>query len=157
MTKRRGRRSGVFVGCVMIVLGLSGCGVKDAQLPYLTALHVGELEFCREVRNENGKARREYFKDDWITSPFYYYLRLNHIKDKGVMKIVFYRDENKKVEKVEENVFYFGKTGEHYEYIIFFDRIEKLVEGKHRYAIFVNERLIYDGVLRVRKAKEPGK
>lgn len=145
----------------------AGCGVKMEQLPVVSFPYVSEIEFLKEVRNVDGKAKKKRFKRGRITSPFYFFLKIKEVENNGSLAVIFYtndgnKDKNKgkdkgkdegkvkdkgKDKKVVEKSFHFGKPGKYYEYIIFFDRVEDLKRGKHRYAIFYNGRLIYEDYL----------
>ena len=117
------------------------------QLPVINYPYVSEVEFLKEVRNVNGKAKKKRFKQGRITSPFYFLLKIKEVENDGTLAVVFYRQDEAKNKKAAEKVFHFGKAGKYYEYIIFFDRVEGLKEGKHRYAVFFNGRLIYEDSL----------
>jgi hypothetical protein len=110
------------------------------------------MEFLEEVKNVNGKARKKRFKNDRITAPFYFLLKIKEIENDGTLSVRFYpaagsgkAGENRR--KAAEKTFHFGQEGKYYEYIIFFDRIEGLTPGKYRYGIFCNQRLIYEDQL----------
>jgi len=130
-----------------------GCGIKLEQLPAVEYPYVFEMEFFKEVRNDNGKARKKKFKQDRVTSPFYYFLKIKEIENSGTVTVRFYsvntaQDNQSPVKKVEKK-FAFGETGNYYEYIIFFDQVEGLQPGVHRYGIFINQHLLYEGSLEI--------
>lgn len=136
---------------IVLAVTMSGCGIKASQLPVMTAPYVAEMDFFKEVKNVGGKAERERFKDNRITNPFYFYLKINDMENDGRVRVVFYKVRNKETAIIAEKHFRFGKPGKYYEYIIFFDRIDSAEAGKHRYAVFVNDRLLYDGPVVVRE------
>lgn len=117
------------------------------------------MEFLKEVKNVNGKARKRRFKDDRITSPFYFLLQVKEIENNGVITVRFYdapqKDKSGKSpgpgRTVMEKRFEFGKPGKYYEYIIFFDRVEGLPPGPYRYTVFYNDRLIYDDKVEIKE------
>lgn len=140
------------------------------------------MEFFKEVKNVNGKAKKRRFKEDRITSPFYFFLKIKEIEDNGAITVRFYEgtasptgkgaapptgkapapSEKKPVggavlnKKITEKSFEFGKPGKYYEYVIFFDRVEALSPGKYRYAIFYNNHLIYEDRVEVKGNRESG-
>jgi hypothetical protein len=74
------------------------------------------------------------------------------MEDSGTVQIRFYpatqNKEKAEPVKLVEKEFYFGQSGKYYEYIIFFDQVEGLSPGSYRYAIFCNNKLIYeDGIM----------
>lgn len=125
--------------------------MKVAQLPMVNYPFVSEVEFLKEVRNVNGKAKKKQFKNDRITSPFYIFIKIREIEDSGTLAIRFYGkgDGESEGTRMEERTFQFGEDGKYYEYIIFFDRIEGLSAGAYRYAIFFRGKLLYEDRLRV--------
>ncbi len=139
-------KSPVLTGVMgVLIMFWWGCGVKVEQLPLLSAPYVSEVEFLKEVRNANGKAKKKYFEEGRVTSPFYFFLKVKEIENDGVLRMVFYESPDKSQKQVVEKVFQFGKAGKYYEYILFFDRVEGLSFGDYRYAVFLNQRLIYEG------------
>jgi len=126
---------------------MPGCGVKMSQLPVVNYPYISETEFLKEVRNVKGKAKKKKFKYGRITSPFYFLFKIKEVENNGTLTVIFYGKEGDKEKKVIEKNFHFGKPGKYYEYIIFFDRVENLKPGKHRYAVFYNQRLIYEDYL----------
>lgn len=69
------------------------------QLPVVSYPYISEMEFLKEVKNVEGKAKKKHFKDERITSPFYFYLKMNEIENNGVLKVVFYKTPPKEVKK----------------------------------------------------------
>ena len=138
---------------MLTVLSAAACGVKTAQLPLLSSPYVSEVEFLKEVINDNGKAKKKRFAHNRITSPFYFFLKVKEIENNGTLSVVFFEstDINSKEagKKVVEKKFSYGQAGKYYEYIIFFDRVEGLSPGDYRYGIFLNQHLIYEGLLTV--------
>jgi len=136
----------------VLLLLVSGCGVKAAYLPRVEYPYVAEMEFLKEVKNVNGKAKKKHFKEDRITSPFYFLLKLKELENEGVIAVCFYGGEGKGSNvKIVEKTFQFGKPGKYYEYVIFFDRVEVSRPGKYRYAVFYNGRLIYEDKLEIER------
>lgn len=145
---------------LLLLIFIPGCGVKTAYLPQVDFPYVAEMEFLKEVRNVNGKAKKKRFKDDRITAPFYFFLKIKEIENNGTITVRFYTGENpinkgKDNEtdlnkKLAEKTFEFGKPGKYYEYVIFFDRVEGLAPGKYRYAVFYGSALIYEDRLEVK-------
>ncbi len=144
-------------------MSTAGCGVKVEYLPQISYPYVAEMEFLKEVKNVNGKAKKKKFKDDHIYSPFYFLLKIKEIENNGIITVRFYEtktDKNSKTAEknvipgkcVTEKPFQFGKPGKYYEYIIFFDRVEDLAPGKYRFAVFYNNILIYEDYVEI---KEP--
>jgi hypothetical protein len=140
-----------------VFLYIAGCNVKVEYLPQISFPYVAEIEFLKEVKNVNGKAKKKKFKDDRIYVPFYFLLKIKEIENNGIIIVRFYEtksdknNKNKTTEKkkipgqcVTEKSFQFGKPGKYYEYIIFFDRVEDLTPGRYRFAIFYNDILIYE-------------
>ena len=136
------------ITAALLLLFTVGCGVKVKYLPQVSYPYVAEMEFLKEVKNVNGKAKKKRFKDDRITSPFYFLLKVKEIENSGTITVCFYETVGK-FEKVTERSFQFGKQGKYYEYIIFFDRVDELKPGKYRYAIFYNEKLLYENFLNI--------
>lgn len=144
---------------VLLLLLISGCGVKAEYLPQVDYPYVAEMEFLKEVRNVDGKAKKKRFKEDRITSPFYFLLKIKEIENDGAITVRFYtgespakkgtNGENNLNKKVTEKTFQFGKPGKYYEYVIFFDHVETLSPGKYRYAVFYNDHLIYEDRLEI--------
>ena len=128
-----------------------GCGVKMEQLPLLSHPYVSEVEFLKEVKNVNGKAKKTPFDHDRITSPFHFFLKIKEIENNGTLAVVFYEDADKTGKKVAEKTFFFGEPGKYYEYIIFFDQVEGLNPGKYRCVVFLNQHLIYECQLQINK------
>jgi len=133
------------------VLLLPCCGVKVAQLPVVNYPYVSEIEFYKEVRNVDGKAKKKRFPNDRITSSFYFFLKISDIENAGTLRVVFYRSEGKEHRKAVEKFFEFGTDGKYYEYIIFFDQVEGMGPGIHRYAVFINDHLLYENTVSVEK------
>lgn len=146
----------------LVLLLLTGCGVKVSQLPNLQYPYVSEMEFLKEVKNVGGRAKKKRFKHDRIQSPFYFFLKIKEIENSGTVSVSFYpwwspvsgkTKQAKKTAKDQpgqrlvEKKFQFGQAGKYYEYIIFFDQVEILKPGKYRYAIFINQQLIYEDQL----------
>ncbi|UCH94815.1 MAG: hypothetical protein JSV88_31780 [Candidatus Aminicenantes bacterium] len=125
------------------------------QLPVLSYPYVSEIEFLKEVKNINGKAKKTRFDRDRITSPFCFFLKIKEIENNGTLAVVFYENSNDSNKKVAERTFYFGKPGKYYEYIIFFDQVDGLNPGDYRYAVFLNQHLLYEGELRINKPPIP--
>ena len=50
--------------------------------------------------------------------------------------------------------FSFGEADKYFEYIIFIDRVEKLKPGKYRYAVFLNDHLMYENNLVIHPHKK---
>jgi hypothetical protein len=142
-----------MLSILLTALMLAGCGVKVEQLPLLSSPYVSEVEFLKEVSNDNGKARKKRFDNDRITSPFYFFLKVKEIENNGTLRVVFFEStgsqEDKKGEKAAEREFSYGQPGKYYEYIIFFDRVDGLDPGNYRYGVFLNQHLIYEGLLRI--------
>jgi hypothetical protein len=138
---------------LLTALVFAGCGIKTEQLPLLSSPYVSEVEFLKEVINDNGKAKKKRFDNDRITSPFYFFLKVKEIENNGTLAVVFFEstdNTNKEAgKKVAEKEFSYGQQGKYYEYIIFFDRVEGLSPGNYRYGIFLNQHLIYEGLVRV--------
>lgn len=126
-----------------------GCGVKIEQLPLLSHPYVSEVEFLKEVKNVNGKAKKTPFDRNRITSPFSFFLKVKEIENNGALAVVFYEDADKTGKKVAEKTFNFGEPGKYYEYIIFFDQVEGLNPGKYRCVVFLNQHLIYECPLQI--------
>jgi hypothetical protein len=122
------------------------------QLPLLSYPYVSEVEFLKEVKNINGKAKKTPFDHDRITSPFHFFLKIKEIENNGTLAVVFYEDADKTGKKVAEKTFFFGEPGKYYEYIIFFDQVEGLTPGKYRCVVFLNQHLIYECQLQVNNA-----
>jgi hypothetical protein len=132
------------------------CGVKVKQLPVIEHPYVSEMEFLKEVKNVNGKAKKKRFKQERVTSPFYFLLKIKEIENSGEVTVVFYSNttaekENEQakndvppMQKAVEKRFNYGQPGKYYEYIIFFDRVDSLQPGTHRYAVFINGHLLYE-------------
>jgi hypothetical protein len=134
----------------------AGCGVKIEQLPLLSHPYVSEVEFLKEVKNVNGKAKKTPFENDRITSPFCFFLKIKEIENNGTLAVVFYEDADKTSKKVAEKTFFFGEPGKYYEYIIFFDQLEGLNPGKYRCVVFLNQHLIYECQLQVTASSGQG-
>ncbi|MCP5049481.1 MAG: hypothetical protein GY940_20085 [bacterium] len=129
---------------------LSGCGIKMAQLPAIEYPYVAEIEFLKEVKNIDGKAKKKRFKQNRITSPFYFFLKIKEIENNGTVRVAFYGTGNTSDNTLAaEKQFNFGQPGKYYEHIIFFDQVKGLKEGKYRYAIFYNDRLIYEDKIEI--------
>jgi hypothetical protein len=146
-----------------VFLSTAGCGVKVEYLPQISYPYVAEMEFLKEVKNVNGKAKKKKFKDDSIYSPFYFLLKIKEIENTGTITVRFYESKSNKNTKtvkknerfgkwVTEKSFQFGKPGKYYEYVIFFDRVEDLAPGRYRYSVFYNDTLIYEDYIEI---KEP--
>jgi len=137
---------------VLLLLLIPGCGVKTAYLPRVEYPYVAEMEFLKEVRNVDGKAKKRHFKEDRIASPFYFLLKIKEIENDGTITVCFYGGEGKGSNvKIVEKTFQFGKPGKYYEYVIFFDRVEVPRPGKYRYAVFYNDHLIYEDKLKIER------
>jgi hypothetical protein len=143
-----------------VLVSTAGCGVKMEYLPQISYPYVAEMEFLKEVKNVNGKAKKKKFKDDRIHSPFYFLLKIKEIENSGIITVRFYETKTNKNTKtaekdellskcVTEKSFQFGKPGKYYEYVIFFDQVEGLVPGRYRYTIFYNGTLIYEDYVEI--------
>lgn len=143
-------RSSIIV-LIFIVIFMLGCGVKMKHLPFLASPYVSEIEFLREVKKVNGKAKKKFFKDNLITSPFYFYIKIKEIENSGIVKIIFYEKQDKNwIQRIEQKIKY-GQQGKYFEYIIFFDRVSGLLPGKYRYIIFINQHVIYENQIDIQK------
>jgi len=129
---------------------VSSCGVKPEQLPFLSHSYISKIEFVKNVENIKGKLKKERFKHGIITSPFYFILKIKEVENKGELFIKFYNINGK---KKDEKSFEFGDFGKYYEYVICFDRIDKLTSGRYHYIIFFNNRLIYEDYLNLNEKK----
>jgi len=151
---------------VLLCLSAAGCGVKTEYLPQVSYPYVAEMDFLKEVKNVDGKAKKKRFKDDRVTAPFYFLLKVKEIENSGTIAVRFYetvetgqvsdaaKPEGVMGRQVQERVFQFGQPGKYYEYIIFFDRVEGFSPGKYRYGVFYNDKLIYENYLDVNPSKE---
>lgn len=168
-TRIRSLKKGWWI-CILLLITI-GCGVKLEYLPQINSPYVAEMEFLKEVKNVNGKAKKRRFKDDRISTPFYFLLKIKEIENNGIITVRFYetaKEDTEKSENKAENkkeppdskalgkeavvkAFEFGKPGKYYEYIIFFDRVDILPPGKYRYGVFFNDALIYEDSLEVAK------
>ncbi len=147
---------------VLLCLSAAGCGVKAEYLPQVSYPYVAEMDFLKDVKNVNGKAKKKRFKDDRITVPFYFLLKVKEIENSGTITVRFYeasgpgqvgevgKPEGVMGRQVMERMFQFGQPGKYYEYIIFFDRVEGFSPGKSRYGVFYNNKLIYENYLDVK-------
>ncbi|MCU0287927.1 MAG: hypothetical protein MUF15_16240 [Acidobacteria bacterium] len=130
----------------------AGCGVKTGYLPQVSYPYVAEMDFLKEVKNINGKARKKRFKDDRVTVPFYFLLKINDIENNGTITVRFYEtydSPGSMGRQVMERLFQFGQSGKYYEYVIFFDQVEGIRAGKYRYAVFYNNKLLYENLVEV--------
>lgn len=124
-----------------MLLCASGCGIKTAQLPFLDYPYAAQIGFYQEVKNNAGKLEKERFKDNRVTSPFYFVLEVKDVENSGKLTVNFYdKDGN----RAARNEFSYGEDGQYYEYILFFDKVESLKSGEYRYAIFLKDKLIYE-------------
>ncbi len=128
----------------------SACGVKVEQLPQVNYPYVSEMEFYKEVKNVDGKARKKRFKGDRGIPPVHFDRKVKEMENEGTVFVRFYNEEK---ELAAEREFFYGETGKYYEYIIFFDVVEELKAGKYRYTIFFNEKLIYEDQLEIHQDK----
>jgi hypothetical protein len=64
--------------------------VKVEYLPQVSYPYVAEMDFLKEVKNVNGKAKKKRFKDDRITVPFYFLLKIKDIENNGIITVRFY-------------------------------------------------------------------
>lgn len=151
----------------LLCLSAAGCGVKTKYLPQVSYPYVAEMDFLKEVKNVNGKAKKKRFKDNRITAPFYFLLKVKEMENSGAIAVRFYetietgqagqtgqageavKPEGVMGRQVQEKMFEFGQPGKYYEYIIFFDRVEGFSPGKYRYGVFYNNKLIYENYLDV--------
>jgi len=150
---------GLSVWVAVLVLLSTGCGVRVAQLPEISHPYVAKMEFLKEVKNVDGKAKKTRFNKNRIETPFDFYLEIKEIEDEGTVSVVFYSAAmpegketlplEKKIVKAAERSFEFGESGKYYEYIIFFDSIGELKPGLHRYAIFLRKNLLYEGQVEI--------
>ena len=86
-------------------LSVAGCNVKVEYLPQISFPYVAEMEFLKEVKNVNGKAKKKKFKDDLIYVPFYFLLKIKEIENNGIIIVRFYEtktDKNNKIKTVEK-------------------------------------------------------
>jgi len=118
----------------------------------LNSPYVAEIEFLKEVKNIDGKAKKKRFENEYITSPFFFFLKIKGIEDDGTLRVAFYKNSNKNRKYVEERSFSFGEKGKYYDFIIFFDQIKGLSPGIYRITVFLRDHLIYEGNVRVNKS-----
>ncbi len=130
----------------MAVTTAASCRIKPEQLPFLAHPYLYKIEFLKHVENDNDKAKKEYFKDGVVRVPFYFLLTVKELEDEGAIRVRFYNEDKK---RVAERAFYYGEPGKYYEYIICFERVENILPGSYRYAVFYNDGLIYEGSLTV--------
>lgn len=119
-----------------------------AQLPYLEHPYVAKIEFYENVENRDGKLEKTGFKKGRIISPFYFVLEVKELENSGELAVNFYDKEGKRVNR---KAFGFGEDGQYYEYILFFDKVENLAPGNYRYAVFLNNKLIYENRIDISK------
>jgi hypothetical protein len=139
----------VTVTALLLLSMMAGCGVKAEYLPQVDFPYLSEMEFLKEVKNVNGKAKKRRFKGDKVRSPFYFFFKVKEIENSGTITVRFYKGESSENLKTMERTFQFGEEGKYYEYVIFFDRVKVPTPGKYRYAVFYNNRLIYEDQLEV--------
>lgn len=125
---------------------MGGCGFKPEQLPFPTYPYVAEMEFLKSVENDNGRVKKERFKDDIIVSPFFFQVKIKEIENSGTIRVLFFDSRNR---KVDEKHFRFGEPGKYYEHIICFDEVERLSPGTYRFAVFYNSGLLYENGLKI--------
>lgn len=133
------------------VLLAASCRMKPEQLPFLDYPYFYKMEFLQHVENDNGKAKKQYFKDGVVRAPFYFLLTVKEMRDEGTLWVRFYNSDQK---KVAEQGFHYGEPDKYYEYIICFERVEGIAPGTYRYAVFLNDGLVYEGNVTVGKAAE---
>jgi hypothetical protein len=131
---------------VIVLLAGASCRIKPEQLPFLDYPYLFQMEFLKGVENDNGKARKEYFKDGIVRAPFYFLLTVKELEDEGSIWVKFYDGDKK---KVAEYSFRYGEPGKYYEYIICFEKVERILPGSYRYTVFFNDGLIYEGSVTV--------
>jgi hypothetical protein len=138
---------------LLIIISWQGCRVKTEYLPQVNFPYVAEMNFFKDIKNVDGKAKTTRFKDGLVHSPFYFLLKVKEIENSGTVTVRIYEGNSQPAstkppphagKQVEERIFNFGEEGKYYEYIIFFDQIDNLLPGKHRYAVFYNEKLIFE-------------
>ncbi len=135
------------------------CRVKTQYLPQISYPYVAEMGFYREIQNIDGKLKKKKFKGETIFSPFYFLLKIKDIENSGKIVICFYestKEEKLKKPKVNrhkkvEKIFPYGEDGKYYEYVIFFDQVDGLPPGKHHFAIFYSQKLIYESHVTITK------
>lgn len=133
------------------VLLAASCRLKPEQLPFLDYPYFFSMEFLKHVEKDNGKAKKEYFKDGVVRVPFYFLLTVKELEDEGVLSVRFYNRDGK---KVAEHAFRYGEPEKYYEYIICFEKVAGILPGSYRYAVFYNDGLIYEGSLTVAAAQK---
>ncbi len=125
---------------------LNSCGIKVEELPNLEKPYIEKVYFLKEVKFDNGKISKIFFKDK-IRNPFFILIKLKNTRGKGTLKIKLYKNDKLTYEKS----FFFGKEGKEYETIFLWDRVEERMKGKIFYAIFYNDSLLWEGDFYVRE------
>ncbi|MCP4156863.1 MAG: hypothetical protein GY757_54625 [bacterium] len=59
-------------------------------MPQVSFPYVAEMEFLKDVRNVNGKAKKKKFRDGRIVSPFCFFLKIKEIENAGAILVNFY-------------------------------------------------------------------
>ncbi len=125
---------------------LNSCGIKVEELPNLEKPYIEKVYFLKEVKFDNGKITKIFFKDK-IRNPFFILIKMKNTRGKGTLKIKLYKNDKLAYEKT----FYFGKAGKEYETIFVWERVEEKMKGKICYAIFYNDSLLWEGDFYVRE------
>lgn len=69
----------------------SGCNMKVKYLPQIEAPYMAQIEFLKQVSQQEGDIQRKRFKNNKIEPAFYVYLKINNIENQGTVTIRFYR------------------------------------------------------------------
>ena len=86
----------IFRQVFHLVAGLSiiggwGCGMKVKYLPDVPAPYISELGLYKKVTtSDNGEVRRVPFAKEPLSTPCYFYLRLENVENQGELVVRFY-------------------------------------------------------------------
>lgn len=118
---------------------MAGCAIRVEDLPFREYPYISELEFLRDLEVDGNQVKKTRYSEERVTFPLVLFFKLNEVDGPGTLQIRIY---DEKGQQVHIRDFQFGESGRYYEYIIFYNRLEKLPGNAFTLALFYNRDLI---------------
>ncbi len=121
------------------------CKLDMKKFPLVKYPYVESFELLRHLEySENKIIDKKKFKNDKVTMPCFFLVKIIDLKNSGTLSLVFYNQDNRRISR---RVFEYGKPGGYYDSIRLWGKITELKTGRYRYYIFYNTEIIYEGAL----------
>lgn len=121
------------------------------KFPLIKYPYVESFELLRHLEySENKIINKRKFKNNKVSMPCFFLVKIIDLKETGTISLVFYNQENRRISR---RVFEYGKPGGYYDSIQLWGKITELKEGNYRYYIYYNSEVIYEGTLELPAAQ----